>query len=107
MYTLQQLIARGLLALEVIFFVGFYFYGSHGRRELSALQRDNVMLEGKVATLQKEIIHLNQEIDEWNTYPWYREKIARESLQMAFPGEEIFLLKHNKQQQELAGDSSV
>ena len=45
-----------------------------------------------IADVEKDLARLRSEISDWEVYPWYKERMAREELQMAYPGEEIFLI---------------
>lgn len=49
-------------------------------------------------TLNEQILELTQQIEAWNTDPFYKEKIAREQLQLARPNDEIYFVLENKVQ---------
>lgn len=91
MYTIKQIIARSVLAGEVILFAGFYFFGGQGRPAIQLLKADIAQQAIDIDLLQKGIALLKEEMHEWNVRPWYKEQVARESLQMALPGDEIFV----------------
>ncbi len=88
----KKYIVRLALAGEIIIFGAVYFTSPSGFKALLSLKEDNKQLEGYIISIQDDITRLAHEIVEWDTYPWYKEKIAREELQMAYPGEEVFLL---------------
>ena len=84
---------RIFFVIEVVVFVGLYLFGAHGVRMIRDLQNDNEYIEQEVAALQQEVDVLDVEINAWNEHPFYREKIAREQLQMARQGDEVYYIK--------------
>ena len=79
------------LIIEIVLFAGVYLFGNRGMHALIALKKENDILEQEIVKTEREIALLRQEIDEWNLYPYYKEKIAREQLQMARKDEIIYL----------------
>ena len=82
----KSYISRIFLLGEMFVFFGIYFFGVDGLQKLCTLRDENMKLEAEVATL-------NQEIVAWNTDSFYKEKVAREQLQMACANDEIFFIK--------------
>ena len=89
----KSYISRIFLLGEMFVFFGIYFFGVDGLQKLCTLRDENMKLEAEVATLNNEIATLNQEIVAWNTDSFYKEKVAREQLQMACANDEIFFIK--------------
>lgn len=56
------------------------------------MRQHNKDLEVAIARLHSEVDDLQSSIADWQTYPFYREKYARERLQMAHKGDEIYLI---------------
>jgi cell division protein FtsB len=52
-----------------------------------------VRVEQDILVLKKEVQDLQEELVAWQTDPFYKEKVAREQLQMARPGEELFYIQ--------------
>lgn len=92
MREIKRLFLRFFFGMEVVFFIGFYVCGPHGVKTLKALSNENNQLQLEITHARQEVIELEQKIVQWNTYPFYKEKIAREQLQMACKGEEIYYL---------------
>lgn len=90
MVHLKRIFMKIVLCVEMVLFGYVYFFGING---IAALQNQKL----NVATLQKNIMLLNDEIARlkneiyaWQTDDFYKEKVAREQLQMARKGDELF-----------------
>jgi len=92
-YTVKQIIWRGIIGIECIFFCGFYIFGSRGLPLLKALRADNTAYIADIMVLEGEIAAIQKEIDEWHTYPFYQEKVAREELQLINSGDTVYFIK--------------
>ncbi len=82
----------GLLGFESALFFYYYFFGEHGHRKIRDLQQQQEHLTTTVQQLQKEIEQLEKRLREFKEYPYYKEKIIREQLQMMKPDEVIYTL---------------
>lgn len=85
---------RSLLIAECAVFFGFYFFGERGVPLLRELHHENKAYIREIIVLEEEIQKIQQQIDEWNTYPFYKEQVAREELQLINPGDTIYLVKN-------------
>ena len=96
MYTdiksLKKTVLRVLFAMEIVAFVGLYLFGTRGMHTLMELQNKQQELNLLVVDAQNEITALNEQIVHWKDAPFYKECIAREQLQMARPGDEVYYL---------------
>jgi len=90
MYTIKQLIARGIFLVEICALLILYLYGNHGLQNIYKLERENTMLAKEVQRMAREIETIEQEIAAWNHDGFYKEKVAREQLQMAYKNDEIY-----------------
>ena len=90
MHTVKQFIARGLFAVEIGALTLLYLYGSHGLESIYKLERENMALKKEVLRVAHEIDALEQEIAAWNHNDFFKEKVAREQLQMAYKGDEVY-----------------
>lgn len=81
-----------VLIAECIVFGYAYFFGNHGLRVILTFCKENEQKEAHIIQLNDEIAQLVSAIDEWDKYPFYKEKFAREQLQMAAPGDELYLI---------------
>lgn len=89
----KSYVSRIFLLGEILVFLGVYFFGVDGLQKLCMLRDENIKLEQEVATLNTEIATLEHEIVAWNTDPFYKEKVAREQLQMAREQDEILFIQ--------------
>lgn len=88
----KQLTFRVFFAGQILFFGINYFFGSRGLQVLRALKHQNEQLQQNVSSATKDIAKLEEELTIWQQDPFYIEKIAREQLQLAKPGEEIYII---------------
>lgn len=93
MYSLKKLFSRGLLLAECVVFAAFYIGGTRGLPLLRALRAENKLCVQDIMLLESEINQLQSDIDEWHAYPFYKEKVAREELQLINPGDTVYLVK--------------
>lgn len=88
----KSYISRIFLLGEIVVFYLMYFWGVDGLPKLYKIQEENRQLEQEIVLLNKEISELNNETLIWNRDPFYKEKVAREQLQMARESDEIFFI---------------
>lgn len=93
MYLAKCIVSRIFLAIEIMVFVAVYFFGTDGIAKLSQIQQENVQLEKDIELLKLEIQQIELQVAQWNSDPYYKEKIAREQLQMARADEQIIFIK--------------
>jgi cell division protein FtsB len=86
-------ISRIFLCCELLIFLSVYFCGVDGRPKVHKLCAENNKLDEEIAVLSKEIAAIENEELAWNTDPFYKEKVAREQLQMACVDDEIFFIQ--------------
>lgn len=89
---LKKLTLRVFFVLEVTLFTLFYLFGAQGLQALMQLKKQNVILHNELESMQQDVKDLEQKLQDWRTNLFYKEKIAREQLQMARPNEEIYFL---------------
>jgi len=92
MYTIKQMIARGVFLIELCALVILYLYGNHGLQNICKLERENTILTKETQRMAHEIDALEHEIAAWNHDSFYKEKVAREQLQMAYKGDEVYYI---------------
>lgn len=88
----KYLFLRLALCVEVMLLAAVYFYGSYGVQTLAQLRQDTARVEQEVGKLEQEVATLEHELNDWNSHPFYKEKVAREQLQMAREGDTIYYL---------------
>ena len=95
---------RALLALLVLILVVHDIFGTHGYLAMHRTQQEIKKVNADLDRLNKENLQLGQEVKELKTDPHKIEKIARDELGLAKPGEVIIKIPRS---QQLPQDSSV
>ncbi len=83
-------IMRYILCVEMVAFGWFYYCGPRGIAAVVELRAENEKLESDMLQLSLDIKSLDMRIKEWKEESFFKEKIAREKLQMARAHEEIY-----------------
>lgn len=91
----RSTIARTFVCLELIIWSAFYYYGDQGVRQIQQMKVINAHVQTQVVALQSDIASCQHELQQWNTFAFYKEKIARERLQMARSSDMVFYLTDN------------
>ncbi|HEV2601297.1 MAG TPA: septum formation initiator family protein [Candidatus Babeliales bacterium] len=89
----KRMVPYIILSVELIVFLGMYIAGVNGFITLYGLKADNEQYKKTVEVLEQEVASLEKQLRDFNSERFYKEKIAREELQMARPGEIIYYLK--------------
>ena len=92
MKRLKKLFMKVLLLTEMAAFAHMYFFGANGIAVLQSQKNVVVDLKNNIHHLDAEVAQLEKEIYAWQTDDFYKEKIAREQLQMARKGDELFYI---------------
>lgn len=90
MVNVKRLLMRILLCVEMCIFGYLYVCGKNGLQLLTHKKQELVHLENQCAALQQDISLLQSDIYAWQTNDFYKEKIAREQLQMARKDDKLF-----------------
>jgi cell division protein FtsB len=93
MKDLKRRLLRIFFAVELCFFAGVYVYGPHGTSVCYAMRQHNATIQQDIDALKAEVGQLEGDIAAYSAHPFYKEKIAREQLQMARKGETIYYLE--------------
>ncbi len=86
----KRLALRLFLFVEVMVFGWLYYYGARGVTSVRELKLENQEIAARIFELQEEIEDVDRKIVAWQTDPFFKEKIAREQLQMARADEIIY-----------------
>lgn len=92
MVRAKKIVMRLFLIVEMAAFGYLYVCGKNGIQILQKQKAAVADLQTNVVQLKKEIDQLEGEIYAWQTDDFYKEKIAREQLQMARKGDELFYI---------------
>jgi cell division protein FtsB len=93
-----------LLGLLVLVLVVHDIFGAHGYLAMRRTQAEIKKVQSYLEQLNKENLQLEEEVKELKTDPHKIEKIARDELGLAKPGEVIIKIP---QSQQLPQDSTV
>jgi len=88
----KKMLMKVVLVCEMAGFGHIYFFGSNGIKSLQTHKRVVQDLKKDIMVLDEEIAQLEKEIYAWQTDDFYKEKVAREQLQMARKGDELFYI---------------
>lgn len=92
MKIIKKRVFRLLWMLQIICWAGYYLYGENGYHAMSTIKKENEQVLHDIEHLQQDITVIEQEVVAWQTDLFYVEKVAREQLQMAKDGEELYFI---------------
>jgi cell division protein FtsB len=95
--TLVRQYGRGLLGLLVLVMIVHDVFGTHGFLAMRRIQNEIRKVKADLDALRKENAALAQEVKDLNTDPRLIEKIARDDLGLARPGEIIIRIPQGQQ----------
>jgi cell division protein FtsB len=78
---------------EICVIVYAYIGGKNGLLSLEVQRKELRRLQFLSEQLQKEIDEIEGEISEWEAGDFYKEKVAREQLQLARKGDKLFYIE--------------
>lgn len=85
-------IGRFAFGIELALFTGYYLMGANGMGTLISMNKEIGSAQREIALLKDEVHHLQNHIALQKKHPFFKEKIAREQLQMAHENEEIYII---------------
>lgn len=95
--SLMRQYGRGLLGLVVVVMIVHDVFGTHGFLAMQRKQNEIRKVKADLDALSKENAALAQEVKDLNTDPRLIEKIARDDLGLARPGEIIIRIPQGLQ----------
>ncbi len=90
--NLKRFLMRMLLCAEMCMFGYLYVCGKNGLQLLTSKNQELALLESQCNALQQDVSLLQSDIHAWQTNDFYKEKIAREQLQMARKDDKLFFI---------------
>jgi cell division protein FtsB len=96
--SLARRVLISLLGLALLALVVHTIFGGRGYLDLRKQQQEVEQLEAKIKQLEAENKRLLEEIQALKTDPRAVERVAREELKMARPGEKVIILPSEKQE---------
>ncbi len=81
-----------LIIFQISLFGWMYHYGPHGARKINPVRNDIKQLEYEVASIEHEIDRIQESIAQYQSHSFFKEKVAREQLQMAAADDIVYYL---------------
>ena len=88
----KRTVLRLFLVGEIMVFTWMYLFSTQGMQAVFELHRENQRIEQDIKHAQEEIAACEHELYVWQSHSFYKEKLAREQLQMARPDEKVYYL---------------
>jgi len=83
-------ILYAIFYLWILIFLVHYTVGPKGLMYGRTLRETNEQLELEISRMSAEIVNLKSQHEKWHREPFFKEQLAREQLQMAYPGDTIY-----------------
>ncbi len=99
-WSLMRQYGRGLLGLLVLVMIVHDVFGTHGFLAMRRTQSEIRKVKADLEQLSKENAALAQEVKDLNSDPRLIEKIARDDLGLARPGEIIIRIPQGQQAEQ-------
>lgn len=96
-FSLMRQYGRGLLGLLVLVMIVHDVFGTHGFLAMRRTENEITKVKAVLEQLSKENAALAQEVKDLNSDPRLIEKIARDDLGLARPGEIIIRIPQGQQ----------
>lgn len=85
------------LVCECVCFLVVYYAGTDGILTMWSARQINEDKERALCMLKNEVDDLKKQLHQWDSDIFYKEKVAREQLQMARSGDTIYYLMETAQ----------
>jgi cell division protein FtsB len=92
MKKMKRTLLRIFFALEIVACAFFYVFGANGLQTMRYMKQENMKVAQRIAQEQQAIKQLELQIALWQTHDFYKEKKAREQLQMAHTDDIVYYL---------------
>jgi len=89
---IKQIAIWILFTIEITLFSSVLLYGKNGLYAILELYKENKQIIQETQKIDRQIQLLENKILEWNAHDFYKEKVAREQLQMARPHDRVYYL---------------
>ena len=86
----KKLVGHMFFYVMLALFGVVYIFGRRGIGLVLSLKHSNAQLEKSIYALKIENKRLESTINDWQQYPFYKEKLAREKLQLGYPEDRIY-----------------
>ncbi len=89
---IKKAFLRVFLLAELSILLLLYCVSPYGLQARCDAEQENTNLNHSIKALEQEICLLRQQLVLWDTRAFKKEKIAREELQLAAPGDIIYFI---------------
>lgn len=90
MKEIKRITLRLFFGLEIILFSFFYYFGAQGLQAINNLKKNNIALKDELKKIELNVAKIQNQLADYTSDPFFREKIAREQLLMAKDEELLF-----------------
>ncbi len=84
------------MAVLFVVFLGYQVFGPRGYMVLREREREKIALEEEIRKLKLENLRLSRQVKALGSDPQAIERIAREEMKLARPGDVIYLLPNSQ-----------
>lgn len=78
------------LMSELLIFGYCYVYGTYGLYAIKNVTSQSITLRQKISVVTAKIKGIEHQCNQWQEYSFYQERIARQRLNMARKGDEVY-----------------
>ena len=86
----KKLVGHVLFYVMLALFGAVYIFGRRGIGLVLSLKHSNKQLHNSISVLKIENKQLENTINDWRQYPFYKEQLAREKLQLGYAEDRIY-----------------
>lgn len=90
---IKKKLLRLFFVCEIMVFCWIYCFDAHGLKSLYQKRQTRRAFEEKIQSLQADVERAQLAVVVFNSDPFYKERIARERLQMARTGDLIYYIE--------------
>ncbi len=92
MKKMKRAFLRIFFVIEMVVCAFFYIFGEHGIQTLNGMKQENKQFLDQVNGIRDNVKQLEMQIALWQTNDFYKEKKAREQLQMAHSDDIVYYI---------------
>lgn len=81
---------KAFLISELLLFGYGYVYGTYGLYAIKIVSSQAVGLKNQIDGIKEKIKTIEAQCNQWQAFPFYQEKLARQRLNMARKGDEVY-----------------
>ena len=93
MILTKRSLLRFFFGAEIVVFIGIYIFSPNGIQKFFNLKKETAQSSLELSRLKGQVDELQKKVAEWDSNPFYKEKIAREQLYMSGKNEEVYFIK--------------